>query len=675
MTRSTALRRAAAGLLCAGTLATLSCDSTTKPVQLPPAVLEIISGNAQEGVVGEMLAEPLIARVENENGQPVQGQIVNFVVVSGGGSVFAGSSISNAQGIVQEWWTLGPTVGEQRVEARAVDNETGERLVFATFTALAFAPPTETGTMVKAAGDAQDVPAGTVAPVDPAVRITDPNGAPISGVEVLFQITSGGGSLTDATATTDANGVAAVGSWTVGTQAGPTTLTASTADYPTVTFTGTIVAGAPASIVKHAGDAQAGGAGQALAVDPAVRLTDQYGNPVPGATVTFEVESGGGSVTGATPLSDENGIATVGSWILGAEGPQSLRATATGAGSVVFTATAVPGLRPSTIAAGYLHSCAVVDGASYCWGRNTFREVDGTTTTTWLQPVRGPETNLLDIAAGEHRSCGLRPDGTIWCWGQINGRMQSSSTITPTFTAFDAWATGGCAISTQQQAWCWGRMVGTPSLTALPANFRFLSVDVGLGHACGVVPFVGSTTEGAIFCWGENHSRQLGNSGPSTATPQRVTLTEDAFTQVAAGGEHTCGLTTGGDVVCWGLNNSGQLGAQTVFSRVELDLNNAVAIAAGSAHSCALLATGQVLCWGSDQYGQVGDGNGTASAVWSPTPIAGGATYREISAGHAHTCAIGQDGFAYCWGNGEASGTGQTGLIAEPTRVLPARQP
>jgi len=96
--------------------------------------LSVISGDKQTGPPGTELPAPLVARVEDSRGRAVGGQIVNFVVVSGGGSVFAGAAITGRDGIVQERWTLGSS-GPQHVEARAVDNQTGEKLTFAVFTA------------------------------------------------------------------------------------------------------------------------------------------------------------------------------------------------------------------------------------------------------------------------------------------------------------------------------------------------------------------------------------------------------------------------------------------------------------------------------------------------------------------------------------------------------------
>ncbi len=96
--------------------------------------LLVISGDKQSGLPGAELPAPLVARVDDIRGHPVVGQVVNFRVVSGDGSVFAGVAISNKDGMVQERWTLGLS-GAQRVEARAIDNETGAKLTFATFDA------------------------------------------------------------------------------------------------------------------------------------------------------------------------------------------------------------------------------------------------------------------------------------------------------------------------------------------------------------------------------------------------------------------------------------------------------------------------------------------------------------------------------------------------------------
>lgn len=102
----------------------------------------------------------------------------------------------------------------------------------------------------------------------------------------------------------------------------------------------------PAVMQKKAGDNQQAPVGELVAIPPTVIVRDANGDPVSGVNVAFAVVSGGGSVTGAATITNEQGEATVGSWRLGTTpGVNLLRATAQGNGitgnPTQFTATAV----------------------------------------------------------------------------------------------------------------------------------------------------------------------------------------------------------------------------------------------------------------------------------------------------------------------------------------------
>jgi hypothetical protein len=71
----------------------------------------------------------------------------------------------------------------------------------------------------------------------PSVIVSDQNSKPMAGVHVTFAVISGGGSVTGAVVTTDVNGVATVGGWTLGASEGLNTLTATAGTLPPVTFT------------------------------------------------------------------------------------------------------------------------------------------------------------------------------------------------------------------------------------------------------------------------------------------------------------------------------------------------------------------------------------------------------------------------------------------------------
>ena len=214
-------------------------------------------------------------------------------------------------------------------------------------------PPSK---MTIVAGNNQSVAAGAAVPVAPSVKVTDAGDNPIANVQVTFAVASGGGTVTGASATTNASGIATVGSWTLGTTAGPNTLTVTSPALAgvSVTFQAAAGAGAAANLIAYTGNNQTGTAGGNIPSPPQVKVTDANGNFVAGFTVTFTPGAGSGSVTGGTAVTDAGGIATVGSWKLGtAPGPQTLIATASGlTGSpVTFNATAVAPV-PSSIA-GY----------------------------------------------------------------------------------------------------------------------------------------------------------------------------------------------------------------------------------------------------------------------------------------------------------------------------------
>ena len=94
-------------------------------------------------------------------------------------------------------------------------------------------------TLSKQAGDGQTGAPGTAVAVAPAVLVVDSLGAPRSGIAVKFTVMAGGGSVTGANAVSDANGIARVGSWTLGSASGINALNAAAATGLPVTFRAT----------------------------------------------------------------------------------------------------------------------------------------------------------------------------------------------------------------------------------------------------------------------------------------------------------------------------------------------------------------------------------------------------------------------------------------------------
>lgn len=182
--------------------------------------------------------------------------------------------------------------------------------------------------------------AGAALSISPAVRVFDDRGTGVEGVTVTFTVTSGGGSVTGATAVTNFDGVATVGSWKLGNTAGANVLTATAEGLKPVTFTATGVAGAAMNLRVVSGEAQSGTAGTALAAPFTVRVSDQFDNPVSGATVTFAVASGGGTIAPVTATTNAQGLASTTLTLGRTAGPNTVTASTPGTTPVTFTATA-----------------------------------------------------------------------------------------------------------------------------------------------------------------------------------------------------------------------------------------------------------------------------------------------------------------------------------------------
>src|SRR6266704_2878107 len=311
-------------------------DSVTATFTPPATQLLAFAGGGQIDTVGRLLGLPLEVLARAADGLGVGGVSVHFRALAGGGSVKDSVVVTDGAGHARTTVTLGGLPGGQTFEAAAA-GLSGSPVSFGV---VALAGPR--AQLLAVAGVGQLATVATALLTRPAVLLKDAGGNPVAGASVTFTVSGGGGSLTGGTQLTNAAGVATVGSWTLGTIAGPNTLTASAPGVTPVVFTATGWAGAAASIVKVAGDLQSAIVNTVVPIVPQVRIVDQFGNHVSGTTVSAAVASGGGSVVNATPVSDSAGIASVGSWRLGTlVGTNSVSVGGTGlAGSPIsFTAT------------------------------------------------------------------------------------------------------------------------------------------------------------------------------------------------------------------------------------------------------------------------------------------------------------------------------------------------
>lgn len=181
---------------------------------------------------------------------------------------------------------------------------------------------------------------GTDVAVPPAVSVRDSKDAYVRGIVVTFSVVSGGGNISNLAVVTDSSGRASLTRWTLGTRVADNAVTASIGATQVVTFRAKTIPGAPASLLKIAGDNQRNRAGGTVAVRPQVRASDAFDNPIAGLAVKFSVMTGGGAVSEDSVLTDVLGVATLGGWTLGNVGDQSITASVPPLASLFFFATA-----------------------------------------------------------------------------------------------------------------------------------------------------------------------------------------------------------------------------------------------------------------------------------------------------------------------------------------------
>ena len=294
----------------------------------------------------------------------------------------------------------------------------------------------------------------------------------------------------------------------------------------------------------------------------------------------------------------------------------------------------------TAITAGFTHECGLASGGqAYCWGRNQMGQLGDSSAANKSAPsaVFQPGVSFASLTGGESHTCALTSAGQAWCWGSNGDGKLGDSTF----------------------------LLREAPVAVLPlGGVVFTKLDAGQFHTCGL------DSSGQAYCWGENSYGQLGDSTISWHTspapvhqPAGVT-----FTDVAAGGTHTCALDTGGQAWCWGYGGDGAIGNNSLIgAKYPVAVQQPVGvtfvqISANGTHSCGLTSGGQAYCWGANGSGQLGDST-TLSRKVPVAVLQSGVTFASITTASGATCGLDGSGNSYCWGMnsfGEV-GNGTTG--------------
>ena len=266
------------------------------------------------------------------------------------------------------------------------------------------------------------------------------------------------------------------------------------------------------------------------------------------------------------------------------------------------------------IAAGYAHTCAILDNAYVkCWGANASgqlglghtnnrgdnsSEMGGNLTTVDL----GSGRTAKAISTGDSHTCAILDNSLVKCWGDnTHGQLGQGNN--------NNLGDGS------------NEMGGNLNSVNLGSGRTAISITTGTGYTCALLD------DDSVKCWGRGHAGQLGHGKTTSVdSPPNSSIklgTGRSAKAIAAGDFHTCAILDNSSIKCWGLNDSGQLGLGDTSNRGDgsnemadylpvIDLSSgktARAISTGDSHTCALLDNASLKCWGKNDSGQLGLGD------------------------------------------------------------------
>ena len=164
--------------------------------------------------------------------------------------------------------------------------------------------------IVVVSGDGQSGHTGAALAAPFVVAIEDAEGGPVAGFAVGFAVVAGGGTVSEASVVSDAQGRAQT-KLTLGAAVGSNRVEAGAAGLlgSPIVFTAGALGAVPSRIDLVSGSGQSAVNGRPLPAPFVVSVVDAGSGPVDGFAVTFAVTGGGGSLSIPTVVTDAQGHA------------------------------------------------------------------------------------------------------------------------------------------------------------------------------------------------------------------------------------------------------------------------------------------------------------------------------------------------------------------------------
>lgn len=369
-----------------------------------------------------------------------------------------------------------------------------------------------------------------------------------------------------------------------------------------------------------------------------------------------------------------------------------------------------------TLDAAEAHTCAVRQGALYCWGENDQGQLGTGDFNPRDQATRiGQASDWAAVVVGHKHTCAARTDGTLSCWGEhSSGQLGPRLPVTDTarsavpieiplpapvanMTAGDSGSRHTCAVLVDATLWCWGdngeaqAAQGTSNLTGVPYYTEpqrvldvadWVDVSSSQGHVCAL------RASGELWCWGRNNDGECcaeDTVDGEISRPRRVPHPDGTrtWTLVETSNNHTCALDDAQELWCWGQNGNwvfGRAEPRQTFTPIKVDLSALepgeapVALSSDTFNMCARTNKAKAWCWGSNFSGQFGAGRTPTEEPPKDPPPMGyvpprlspmlvlDASVSEIVMARFYGCLRTQAGKMMCAGN---SAQGRLGIPAD----------
>ncbi|WP_448811727.1 RCC1 domain-containing protein [Agromyces bauzanensis] len=269
---------------------------------------------------------------------------------------------------------------------------------------------------------------------------------------------------------------------------------------------------------------------------------------------------------------------------------------------------ALAGRAVTQIETTFMGTCAIADGAPFCWGSSNYTG-GGYSATPVAIDISGALAGktVTDIAPHDLGVCVIA-DFAPYCWGYAYVGLLGNGTT----------------------GWTYQASPVPVDMTGALSGKQVSDIVAGTDFVCAIAEY-------RAYCWGDNNYGELGNgSTVDSAVPIAVGGPLGDLNVTSLSGGYVMCAVAEGDAYCWGRGSDGLLGTGVAYPRTGTSSHELLPrkvddggvllgktvthIATGDVHGC-VLADGQPFCWGENRDGALGNAVPANTLAWSPVAI------------------------------------------------------